>query len=153
MRVDHSSLTDDSTASPWLQAVWRVSAGTVVRGATGVYQQFPTFEQVIGAWGTPDLDPERATSVDVGVEQAIGQSARLQVTVYDREEQDFLRRAGVEPRLVDGRFVPGSRTARYENRVEGSIARHRDDAAAPRRERVLRVGLGTRTAGTAIATR
>ena len=27
---------------------------------------------------------------------------------------------GVEPRLVDGRFVPGSRTARYENRVEGS---------------------------------
>ena len=120
VRVDHSSLTDDATASPWLQAVWRVSPGTVVRGATGVYQQFPTFEQVIGAWGTPDLEPERATSVDVGVEQAIGQSARLQVTVYDREEQDFLRRAGAEPRLVDGRFVPGSRTARYENRVEGS---------------------------------
>jgi outer membrane receptor protein involved in Fe transport len=118
--VDHSSLTDDATASPWVQAVWRVSPGTVVRGATGVYQQFPTFEQVIGAWGTPDLDPERATSADVGVEQAIGKSARLQVTVYAREEEDFLRRAGIEPRLVDGRFVPGSRTARYENRVEGS---------------------------------
>ena len=120
VRVDHSSLTDDSTASPWLQAVWRLKAGTLVRGATGVYQQFPTFEQVIGAWGTPGLNPERATSIDVGVEQAIGQSARLQVTVYDRQERDFLRRAGVEPRLVDGRFVPGSRTARYENRVEGS---------------------------------
>jgi hypothetical protein len=120
VRVDHSSLTDDWTASPWLQAVWRISPGTVVRGATGVYQQFPTFEQVIGAWGTPDLPAARATSVDVGVEQAIGPSARLQVTVYDREEEDFLRRPGVEPRLVDGRFVPGSSTARFENRVEGS---------------------------------
>jgi outer membrane receptor protein involved in Fe transport len=120
VRVDHSTLTDDSTASPWLQAVWRLKPGTLVRGAGGVYQQFPTFEQVIGAWGTPDLNAERATSIDVGVEQAIGQSTRLQVTVYDREERDFLRRAGVEPRLVNGRFVPISRTARYENRVEGS---------------------------------
>ena len=54
------------------------------------------------------------------MEQAIGQSARVQVTVYDREEKDFLRRAGAETRLVDGRLVPASRTARYENRVEGS---------------------------------
>jgi len=120
VRLDHSSLTDDATASPWLQAVWRVSPGTSVRGATGVYQQFPGFEQVIGAWGTPDLNPERATHLDVGVEQAIGESARVQVTLYDREEQDFLRRAGAETRLVDGRLVPASRTARYENRLEGS---------------------------------
>lgn len=120
VRVDHSSLTDDTTASPWLQTVWRVSSATVVRGATGIYRQFPGFEQVIGAWGTPGLRPERATHVDVGVEQAIGPSARLQVTLYDREERDFLRRFGADTRLVDGRLVPGSRTARYENRVEGS---------------------------------
>ena len=120
VRVDHSSLTDDTTASPWLQAVWRVSSSTMVRGATGVYQQFPTFEQVIGAWGTPGLDPERATHVDVGVEQAIGQSARVQVTVYDREEKDFLRRAAAETRLVNGQLVPAFRAARYESRVEGS---------------------------------
>jgi TonB dependent receptor len=120
VRVDRSSLTDDLTTSPWLQAVWRVSPSTSIRGATGVYQQFPGFEQVIGAWGTAGLDPERATHVDVGVEQAIGQSARVQVTLYDREEKDFLRRAAAEVRLVNGRLVPASRAARYENRLEGS---------------------------------
>lgn len=120
VRVDHSTLTDDTTASPWLQAVWRVSPSTLIRGATGVYQQFPVFEQVIGAWGTPGLESERATHLDVGVEHALGQSARVQVTVYDREEKEFLRRAGAETRLVAGRLVPASRTGRYENRVEGS---------------------------------
>ena len=54
------------------------------------------------------------------MEQSIGQSARVQVTLYDREEKDFLRRAGAETRVVDGRLVPPSRTARYENRVAGS---------------------------------
>ena len=49
VRADHWTLTDDSTISPWLQAVWRVSESTSVRGATGLYQQFPGFEQVIGA--------------------------------------------------------------------------------------------------------
>jgi hypothetical protein len=120
VRVDHTTLTADTLMSPWLQAVWRVSQGTLVRGAAGLYQQFPAFEQVIGAWGTPGLDPERALQADVGVQQAIGQNARLQVTVYDREDRDFLRRPGAEPRVVGGRFVPASRTARYETRVDGS---------------------------------
>ena len=56
----------------------------------------------------------------MGVEQTIGQSARVQVTLYDREEKDFLRRAGAETRLVAGRLVPASRTGRYANRIEGS---------------------------------
>ena len=120
VRVDHTTLTDDTVTSPWLQAVWQLSPRTLVRGATGVYQQFPGFEQVLGAWGTPDLSPERAVHLDVGVEQSIGQSSRLQVTVYNREDTDFLRRAGAETRLVDGRLVPPSRAARYENRVDGS---------------------------------
>jgi hypothetical protein len=120
VRVDRSSLTDDRTTSPWLQAVWRVSSSTLVRGAAGVYQQFPGFEQVIGAWGTAGLNPERATHVDVGVERTIGQSVRVQMTLYDREEKDFLRRPGAETRLQNGRVVPASRTTRYENRLEGS---------------------------------
>jgi hypothetical protein len=120
IRVDRWSLTDDRTTSPWLQAVWRLSASTSVRGATGIYQQFPGFEQVIGAWGTPGLRAERATHMDLGIEQAMGESARLQVTVYDREERDFLRRPGAETRLIDGRLVPASRTTQFENRLSGS---------------------------------
>ncbi len=80
VRVDHTTLTGDTVTSPWLQAVWRVTPGTLVRGATGLYQQFPGFEQVIGAWGTPDLKAERALQADLGVEQAIGRNARIQFT-------------------------------------------------------------------------
>jgi hypothetical protein len=43
----------------------------------------------------------------------------LQVTVYDREERDFLRRPGAETRVIDGRLVRGSSAARYENRLDG----------------------------------
>jgi hypothetical protein len=119
VRVDHSTLTDDTTVSPWAQAVWRLSERTSIRAASGIYQQFPVFEQVIGAWGTPGLSPERATHLDVGVEQAIGTSTQLQVTVYNRSERDFLRRAGAETRIVNGRLVVGSTMATYDNRLDG----------------------------------
>jgi hypothetical protein len=119
VRVDRWSLTGQSTTSPWLQAEWRVSSSTSVRGAAGVYQQFPEFEQVIGAWGTAGLGRERAIHVDLGIERTIGRSARMQLTVYDREERDFLRRPGAETRVVAGRLVRGSTSARYETRLDG----------------------------------
>jgi hypothetical protein len=119
-RIDRWSLTNQTTASPWIQAEWRVGASTTVRGATGKYQQFPRFEQVLGAWGTPGLDAERAMHADVSVERTIGSAARVQITVYDREERDFLRRPGAEPRIVDGRLVRGFTTATFENRLTGS---------------------------------
>jgi hypothetical protein len=119
VRTGYWTLTEDATASPWLQAEWRVTDRTTIRGATGIYQQFPTFEEVVGAWGGGGLDPERAAHFDVGVQQMIGRASRLQVTVYDREERAFLRRPGSETRLVDGRLVRGSTAARYENRLDG----------------------------------
>jgi hypothetical protein len=120
VRVDHWTLTGETTTSPWVQAEWRVTSAMSVRGAAGVYQQFPNFEQVIGAWGSPNLQRERAAHFDLGVEHMIGRSARVQVTVYDREERDFLRRAGAETKVVDGELVRGSTTGRYENRLNGS---------------------------------
>jgi hypothetical protein len=119
VRMDRWSLTGQSTTSPWMQVQWRPARATRVRAAGGVYQQFPHFEQVIGAWGTAGLDRERARHFDVGVEQLLGSSARVQVTVYDRGERGMLRRPGAETRVVDGRLIRGSTAARYENRLDG----------------------------------
>jgi TonB-dependent receptor-like protein/carboxypeptidase family protein len=119
IRLDQWSLTGESTASPWLQAQWKPASGTSIRAATGLYQQFPHFEQIVGAWGTPGLARERAAHVDAGIEQTIGAAARVQVTVYDREERGMLRRPGAETRVVDGRLVRGSTAARYESRLDG----------------------------------
>src|SRR3954451_16018324 len=53
-RIDHWTLTGETTASPWLQADWQLSPSISIRGGTGVYRQFPDFEQVIGAFGLHD---------------------------------------------------------------------------------------------------
>ncbi len=119
VRVDHWTLTDQSTTSPWVQLQWRPARGTSVRAASGLYQQFPAFEQVIGAWGTPGLDRERAAHFDAGVEQLLGDAARIQIAVFDREERGMLRRPGAETMLVDGRLRVGSTDANYENRLDG----------------------------------
>jgi hypothetical protein len=118
-RVDHSTLTGATMASPWVQAEWTIGRGIALRGGSGLYQQFPDFEQAIGALGTSTNTAERAAQYDVGVEGRLSPSTRWQVTIYDREEHDFFRRFGVETRLVASRLVRGSSASAYANRLEG----------------------------------
>jgi hypothetical protein len=118
-RADHSTLTGETTGSPWLQMQWRLTPAMSVRAAAGTYRQFPGFEQVVGSLGRPENTHERAAHYDLGVEGRVGAMMRWQVTLYDREEQDFIRRVGAETRLVDGRLVRASTTAVYRNRLEG----------------------------------
>jgi outer membrane receptor protein involved in Fe transport len=98
VRADLWSLTSASASSPWLQADVKLSKSLTVRAGTGIYRQFPAIEVVTGFFGNPDLRPERAVHADLGIEQTFG-SARWQVTVYRREEQDLLRRDLSEPRV------------------------------------------------------
>ena len=44
---------------------------------------------------------------------------RAQLTVYDREEHDFMRRPNADTRLVGARVVRGVSTSRYETRLDG----------------------------------
>lgn len=118
-RVDRSTLTGVTTGSPWLQAEWMLGRGVSLRGGTGVYRQFPEFEQVIGAFGRESNTGERAVQHDVGVEGRVSSSTRWQVTLYDREERDFMRRIGAETRVVADFLVRGSSTAQFANRLEG----------------------------------
>ncbi len=118
-RVDHWTLTDETTASPWVQLDWQLPRSSAIRGGAGVYRQFPDFEQVIGALGLPDAPAQRAEQYDLGFEQRLGVSMRWTVTVFDREEDGFFRRPGAETRLVNGRVVRGVATAPYENQLDG----------------------------------
>jgi outer membrane receptor for ferrienterochelin and colicin len=84
-----------------------------------VYQQFPAFDQVVGAFSGTSLRPERSVHVDAGVEYRLAPDIRAQVTLYHREDEDVIRRPGADTRLVAGRVVRGSLTSRYENRLDG----------------------------------
>jgi hypothetical protein len=118
-RVDRWSLTGEGTASPWLLAEWQAAPSIAVRGGTGIYRQFPDFEQVLGAWGQPTNRSERAVHYDVGIEQRLSAILRWRVSLYDREERGAFRRPGAETRLVDGAVVRGSTSARYEPSLDG----------------------------------
>jgi hypothetical protein len=119
VRADHWSLTGEATASPWLQAEWKMTASMAVRGGAGVYRQFPDFEQVIGALGLPDAVAERADHFDLGFEHRLGANTRWQVTLYDRQETGMFRRPGAESRLVNGRVVRGVPSAPYRASLDG----------------------------------
>jgi len=119
LRSDRWTLNGETTTSPWVQGEVKLPHGATVRGGTGVYREFPEFDQVIGTLGSRNARTERAEQYDLGFEQRIGASLRWQVTVFDREEVGFFRRAGAETRLVNGRVVRGSITAPYAATLGG----------------------------------
>ena len=118
-RGDRWSVTDDATLSPWLQSQLALPWSLMVRGGTGIYRQFPGFEQVIGDLAASSTRPMRAVHYDLALEQRLGSSIRWYVALYRREEDGFFRRPLSEHRLVDNRFQRGQRDAPFEQSLEG----------------------------------
>lgn len=118
-RMDYWDLTRQTTASPWLQAELALPRGFTLRGAGGLYQQFPDFEEVRGAFAGPSMEPESAVHADLSLEQRLSEATRFQVTFYNRKDDDLIRRPGADTRLAGGRLVRGSPTAPYANRLDG----------------------------------
>jgi hypothetical protein len=119
-RIDYWQATRTATSSPWIAGELALAPGTRLLGGAGVYRQLPALTMLRGINGNADLDPERATHVDVGVVQSVANSVHLQVTAFWRDEQDVLRVVGAEPRrLADGTIEVGRGDARWQNRLSG----------------------------------
>ena len=119
VRIDHWSMTGGTTASPWVQSELKLSPSLKLRAGAGIHRQFPGFDEAAGLYRGTDLRPERAVHTDVGVEQALGREARLQVTLYNRQERDLLRLPGSEVRVEDGQLLPPSPTSPWSNALDG----------------------------------
>ena len=119
VRGDRSTLTDQTTWSPWMQGELALTPALRLRAGGGVYQQFPDLEAVAGALAARDPEPERSVHADVSLEYRLPSSMRVQLSAYDREDRDMLRRPGADTRLAGGRVVRGSLTAPYANRARG----------------------------------
>jgi hypothetical protein len=118
-RVDHTSLTDQTTGSPWMQSELVLPGRFVIRAGWGVYQQFADFEEAVGAFAGSRLVPERSIHADLSVEHRLSPSTRVNVTLYHREDDNVIRRPDADTRLVAGRVVRGNATAVYETRLGG----------------------------------
>jgi hypothetical protein len=119
IRMDRRGLTETTTVSPWLQALWPVSRSMAIRAGGGVYRQEPEFAEVLGVRGTPTLGLERATHVDVGLEGRMGRGMRWQMTAYDREDRNLVWLPDSDAHAQENSFIPVSLATRYDNAIDG----------------------------------
>jgi hypothetical protein len=119
VRFADSTLAGRPRLARWVLGEWILAPGWTLNASAGVFHQFPEIDQVLGGTGAFDLTPERATPVDVGIEQRLARSVRWRVTFFRRGEHDVLRAPDRQPRLVAGVLVPPG-PGRYENALSGT---------------------------------
>jgi hypothetical protein len=118
VRVDHSTLTGHTSASPWIETRWPLPAALVARTGGGVYRQEPGFAEVKGLRGS-DLKASRAYHADAAIEGPLTRFTRWQVSAYSREDRDYPWLPNAEVRVANGRLVLPSFTTRYESALDG----------------------------------
>jgi hypothetical protein len=117
-RVDRRTLTGDLDVSPWGRADVALGSSVRLTAAAGLARQYADFDQIVGHRGRQDLRPERSYHADVGLGQTLG-ALRWQLTLYNREDRDYLRLPYDEPRIAMGWLFPGSVASRYVNALDG----------------------------------
>lgn len=118
VRVDHSTLTGHTSASPLIETRTRLPGSLVARAGGGVYRQEPGFAEVKGMRGS-DLKASRAYHADAAIEGPITRSTKWQVSAYSREDRDYPWLPNAEFRVANGRIVLPSFTTRYQNALDG----------------------------------
>jgi hypothetical protein len=120
-RIAHSTLTDDTTAKPWLLSRLSLNQSWSLRAGASLADQIPDFESVIGTFGRRDARRERSRHLDIGLEHQVSPHFRWQVAIYDRHENDILRLEDGETRLQGNQLVFASLlTPSWRNALAGS---------------------------------
>jgi hypothetical protein len=121
VRVDRWQLFEQTKASPWLLAEFEARPGTRVRFGAGIQHQSATLDQTVYLRAGDQLLPERADTIEAGVEQRIGAAWRLAVSGFHREDDDRLRFMDAEIRVEDNRVIV-PRTSYWANVLTGSTS-------------------------------
>ena len=98
LRVDHSTLTAETTLSPRLSATWAHTAGWRIDGAVRLHAQTPGYEKLLHGDYFVDLSApegrhlraERAWHTVAGVQRALGAGFTSRVDVYYKRSRDLL---------------------------------------------------------------
>ena len=109
---------DQSKASPWLLTEYEVRSGTRLRFGAGIQHQSATIDNAMFVLPGAELVPQRATTIEAGVEQRIGSAIRVSLVGYHRRETDGLRGVDAEIRIENNRVVL-PQNAHWENALTG----------------------------------
>jgi outer membrane receptor for ferrienterochelin and colicin len=119
VRLDHWTLTPDTSASPWAQANYRLTPSLTLRGGTSLAHQRPTVDELVGLRGTPDLATERAYHAEMGLEGAVSAKWIWRATGYTREERNIIRLLNTEYQVVGQSLIAPSFTTHFQNALSG----------------------------------
>lgn len=91
-RFDDNSLFDDAITGR-LSVTWSLDDATRIRGNVGTGRKNPTFIELFGYFpgqfaSNPNLEPEKSTSYDIGIERQISQALNVQLTVFKQDLED-----------------------------------------------------------------
>jgi hypothetical protein len=119
MRGDGHSLAVSAVASPY--ASLAVDGWRHARFSLGWAQatQFAEVSQLTSSLGRRSLLPARSSQVQAGISQGFGESIRLRVEAYNRQDRDLTARPLLEPRREDSVIRTGSLFAPWENSQRG----------------------------------
>jgi hypothetical protein len=118
-RVERMGAASSTVGSPWLLAEWQATPATRFRASAGVQHQAPTFDQQITVPAIVRLAPERASTIDLGVERRIGEAWRIALGGYYRRESDRLRYRSSEFRLSSGGAIIRPQSPFWFNSMTG----------------------------------
>ncbi|MBY0494745.1 MAG: TonB-dependent receptor [Cyanobacteria bacterium] len=119
VRVEHWQLYDQTKASPWLLTDYEVREGTKIRFGAGIQHQSPTLDNALFVPAGRQLVPQRATTIEAGIEQRLGASIRVNLAAYHRREDHGLRAVNNEIRIVNNRVVL-PQNPHWENSLTGN---------------------------------
>ena len=124
IRVTDSSLVPAPIVSRWILGEYALGSRWAFSASAGVSRQLPELHQIAADQGDPSgaqlpLRPERATHVDVAVEQRLWASGRWQVTFFNRDEADIVREPDRYPRLSAGSIIDPPEPGGYTNSLSG----------------------------------
>ena len=105
VRVERWGLIDQAKASPWLLTEFAIGRGLRARFGGGIQHQAPTIDQAIYNSTQARQVPERARTVEAGLEQRLGSAWRFAASVYHRQDDDRLRFQDTEVRIVNNVVV------------------------------------------------
>lgn len=105
VRLEHWQLFDQTKASPWLLTEFEVREGMRLRFGGGIQHQSATLDNALFYLAGDELVPQRAATVEAGIEQRFGSGVRLSVAGYHRREDDGLRAVSAEFRIENNRVV------------------------------------------------
>ena len=88
-RFDDNSMFDDAVTGR-LSVTWSVNDATRLRANIGTGRKNPTFIELFGYFpgqfaNDPDLEPEKSTSYDIGVERQVSEALNIQLTLFKQD--------------------------------------------------------------------